>query len=155
MKAVIQRVDGAKLSVEGKLISEIKKGLCVYYCAEAGDKSASADYMAKKIASMRIFSDENGKMNLSVKDVGGSILVISQFTLCGDTSHGNRPSFSTAMPAAEAEKEYLRFAELLRTNGVADVQTGVFGADMHIEQYNDGPVTIIMERYEPDQVYTG
>ena len=150
MKAVIQRVTGARLSVDGELISEIGKGLCIYYCAEAGDKGASSEYLAKKIAAMRIFSDENGKMNLSVRDVGGSILVISQFTLCGDTSHGNRPSFSTAMPAAEAEKEYLRFADLLRKNGVETVKTGVFGADMQIEQCNDGPVTIIMERYESD-----
>ena len=150
MKAVIQRVNGAKLSVDGELISEIKQGLCVYYCAETGDKGEYSEYMAKKIAAMRIFSDENGKMNLSVKDVGGSILVISQFTLCADTSHGNRPSFSTAMAAAEAEKEYLRFAELLRSNGVGEVKTGVFGADMQIEQYNDGPVTIIMERHESD-----
>lgn len=145
MKAVIQRVSGATLSVDNELISEIGVGLCVYLCAEIGDEKEYGDYMAKKIAAMRIFSDENGKMNLSVKDVGGSILLISQFTLCADTSHGNRPSFSTAMPAEQAKAEYLRFADLLRAYDI-EVKLGVFGADMQIEQHNDGPVTIIMSK---------
>ena len=147
MKAVIQRVKSATLSVDGELISEIKVGLCVYLCAEQGDKSEYGDYMAKKIANMRIFSDAEGKMNLSVKDVDGSILLISQFTLCADTSHGNRPSFSTAMSADAAKAEYLRFADLLKQYDVP-VKLGVFGADMQIEQLNDGPVTIIMQRNE-------
>ena len=147
MKAVIQRVRSASLSVDDEIVSEIGVGLCVYLCAEQGDKSEYGDYMAKKIANMRIFSDAEGKMNLSVKDVGGSILLISQFTLCADTSHGNRPSFSTAMPADAAKVEYLRFAELLKGYDVP-VFLGVFGADMQIMQHNDGPVTIIMQRNE-------
>ena len=147
MKAVIQRVSKATLKVDGELISEIGVGLCVYLCAETGDKSEYGEYLAKKIAAMRIFSDKDDKMNLSVKDVGGSILLISQFTLCADTSHGNRPSFSSAMPAQQAKAEYLRFADLLRAYDV-EVKLGVFGADMKIEQLNDGPVTILMQRNE-------
>ncbi len=145
MKAVIQRVKGASLSVDGKLISEIGVGLAVYFGVEAGDCEASADYMAKKIYNMRIFEDENGKMNKSLRDVGGEILLISQFTLCADASGGNRPSFAEAERPERAEILYEYEAIKLKEWG-ATVKKGVFGADMQIVQHNDGPVTIILER---------
>lgn len=145
MKAVIQRVKGAKLSVEGKLISQIGVGLCVYLGVESGDTTDCADYMAKKIFNMRIFEDENCKMNRALSDVGGEILLISQFTLCADTSSGNRPSFASAEKPDAAENMYRYVAARLEEKG-APVKLGVFGADMRIEQYNDGPVTIVLEK---------
>ena len=144
MKAVIQRVKQTSLSVQGELISRIPFGLAVYLGVKGGDTDAMPAAMAKKIAAMRIFEDENGKMNLSVGDVGGEVLLISQFTLYGDCSHGNRPSFIAAERPERAEHLYLRTAEELSALGVP-VKTGVFGADMKIEQFNDGPVTIIYE----------
>ena len=144
MKAVIQRVKQTSLSVHGELISRIPFGLAVYLGVKCGDTDAMPAAMAKKIAAMRIFEDENGKMNLSVGDVGGEVLLISQFTLYGDCSHGNRPSFIAAERPERAEHLYLRTAEELSALGVP-VKTGVFGADMKIEQFNDGPVTIIYE----------
>lgn len=132
------------LSVEGSLISEIPFGLAVYLGVKSGDTDDMPAAMAKKIAALRIFEDENGKMNLSVRDVGGEILLISQFTLYGDCSHGNRPGFTMAERPERADMLYERTAEELRMLGVT-VKTGVFGADMKIEQYNDGPVTIIYE----------
>lgn len=145
MKAVIQRVKSATLSVDGQLISQIGVGLCVYFGVSSGDCEEQADYMAKKIAAMRIFEDENGKMNKALTDVGGSVLLISQFTLCADTSHGNRPSFTLAEKPERAKVLYEYEAAKLREYGI-DVKQGVFGADMQILQHNDGPVTIIMER---------
>ncbi|MCI8370729.1 MAG: D-tyrosyl-tRNA(Tyr) deacylase [Clostridia bacterium] len=144
MRTVIQRVGQTKLSVDGKLISQIPSGLAVYLGIKAGDSRTQAEAMAKKIAALRIFEDGNGKMNLSVKDIGGEILLISQFTLYGDCSHGNRPSFIEAERPEKAESLYEYTAETLRGYGVC-VKQGVFGADMKIEQYNDGPVTIIYE----------
>lgn len=144
MKAVIQRVGRTALSVDNKLISEISSGLAVYLGIKAGDTKEQAAAMAKRIAALRIFEDENGKMNLSVKDIGGEILLISQFTLYGDCSHGNRPSFTEAERPERAEPLYEYVADLLRGYGIS-VKQGVFGADMKIEQYNDGPVTIIYE----------
>ncbi len=144
MKAVIQRVKYTKLSVLGEKISEIPFGLAVYLGVAIGDAEEQAEKIAKKVASMRIFEDENGKMNLSVKDVGGEVLLISQFTLLGDASHGNRPSFSNAEKPERANELYLYTVKKLQENGVV-VKTGVFGGDMKIEQYNDGPVTIILE----------
>lgn len=144
MKAVIQRVGRTALSVDNKLISEISSGLAVYLGIKAGDTKEQAVAMAKRIAALRIFEDENGKMNLSVKDTGGEILLISQFTLYGDCSHGNRPSFTEAECPESAEPLYEFVADLLRGYGIS-VKQGVFGADMKIEQYNDGPVTIIYE----------
>lgn len=144
MKAVVQRVKHTALSVDGKLISEIDFGLAVFLGIKAGDEAAQTDLMAKKIANLRIFEDINGKMNLSVKDVGGQVLLISQFTLLGDCSHGNRPSFTDAERPERAVQLYELTAEKLRGWGVP-VKTGVFGADMKIEQFNDGPVTIILE----------
>ncbi|MDE5942649.1 MAG: D-tyrosyl-tRNA(Tyr) deacylase [Clostridia bacterium] len=144
MKAVIQRVKHTALSVDGKLISEIPFGLAVYLGVKCGDTEDKATLMAGKISRLRIFEDGNGKMNLSVKDIGGEVLLISQFTLYGDCSHGNRPSFTEAERPEAAEKLYLLTAEKLREHGLT-VKTGVFGADMKIEQFNDGPVTVIYE----------
>ena len=144
MKAVIQRVKHTSLKVDGELISEIPRGLAVYLGVKAGDVPAKAEAMAKKIAALRIFEDCNGKMNLSVADAGGEILLISQFTLYGDCSHGNRPSFTEAERPEAANALYELTARKLRENGMT-VKTGVFGADMKIEQFNDGPVTIIYE----------
>lgn len=132
------------LSVGGSLISEIPFGLAVYLGVKSGDTDDMPAAMAKKIAALRIFEDENGKMNLSVKDVGGEVLMISQFTLYGDCSHGNRPSFTLAERPERANVLYQKTCEDLRAHGVP-VKTGVFGADMKIEQFNDGPVTIIYE----------
>ena len=144
MKAVVQRVKKTTLSVDGQLISEIPFGLTVYLGVKTGDSEKEAAYLAKKIAALRIFEDENGKMNLSVKDVGGEVLLVSQFTLYGDASHGNRPSFTLAERPERAEPLYEYAVEQLAAQGVT-VKKGVFGADMKIEQYNDGPVTILLE----------
>lgn len=144
MKAVIQRVKRTALSVDGKLISEIPYGLAVYLGVKAGDGEAQAEQIVKKISAMRIFEDAQGKMNLSVQDVGGEILLISQFTLYGDCSHGNRPSFILAERPERANELYNYVANLLKRSGL-NVKQGVFGADMKIEQFNDGPVTIIYE----------
>ena len=144
MRAVIQRVKETALSVDGELISSIPFGLAVYLGVKVGDEEKNAQAMAKKIAALRIFEDENGKMNKSVKEVGGEILLISQFTLLGDCSHGNRPSFIEAERPERANGLYEYTAELLRGYGIP-VKQGVFGADMKIRQFNDGPVTIIYE----------
>lgn len=144
MKSVIQRVKKTTLSVDGRLISEIPFGLAVYLGVKVGDDISKAEQTAKKIAALRIFEDENGKMNLSVKDVGGEVLLISQFTLLGDCSHGNRPSFTEAERPEKAKPLYESVAASLESLGVK-VKTGVFGADMKIEQFNDGPVTVIYE----------
>lgn len=144
MKAVIQRVGRTSLSVDGSLVSEIPFGLAVYLGIRVGDTVAQAEQLAKKLAALRIFEDENGKMNLSLKEVGGEILLISQFTLYGDCSHGNRPSFTLAERPDRANELYEYTARILRGYGYT-VKQGVFGADMKIEQFNDGPVTIIYE----------
>ena len=146
MKLVIQRVKGARLSVDGSLVSEIGNGLCIYVGVEQGDVEASATHLATKVSKLRIFNDENGKMNRSVLDVGGEILVISQFTLLADTDHGNRPSYSAAESPDRANELYKFFGAELQKCFVKSVKYGVFGADMTIEQINDGPVTIVMER---------
>ena len=144
MKAVVQRVKKTTLSVEGELISEIPFGLTVFLGVKVGDTEKEAAYLAKKIAGLRIFEDENGKMNLSVKDVGGEVLLVSQFTLYGDATKGNRPSFTLAERPEIAEPLYEFAVKELSSYGVT-VKKGVFGADMKIEQYNDGPVTILLE----------
>ena len=144
MKAVVQRVKKTTLSVDGELISEIPFGLTVFLGVKVGDTEKEAAYIAKKIAGMRIFEDENGKMNLSVKDVGGEVLLVSQFTLYGDATKGNRPSFTLAERPEYAEPLYEYAVKELASYGVP-VKKGVFGADMQIEQHNDGPVTILLE----------
>ena len=144
MRAIVQRVKRTTLSVEERLISEISHGLTVYLGIFRGDTEAQAAKMAKKIVALRIFENEAGKMTYSVRDTRGEILLVSQFTLCADCSHGNRPDFLSAEAPAEAERLYLRTAQLLEDEGVT-VRMGVFGADMQIEQHNDGPVTILLE----------
>ena len=143
MRAVVQRVLNAELKVEGKLISKIGRGLVVFFGVKNGDVPADADKIVKKISALRIFEDENGKMNLSVGDVGGEVLFVSQFTHYGDASHGNRPSFTEAARPETAKTIYDYAAEKLRSLGVP-VSTGIFGADMKILQENDGPVTILL-----------
>ena len=144
MKAVVQRVKHTALSVDGTLISEIPFGLTVFLGIKSGDTEKEAEYLMKKVANLRIFEDENGKMNLSVKDVGGEVLLVSQFTLYGDASHGNRPSFTLAERPEKAEPLYEYAVAALKAYDIP-VKKGVFGADMKIEQYNDGPVTILLE----------
>lgn len=144
MKAVIQRTGQTKLSVDGKLISQINSGLVVYLGVKIGDTKKEAEQTAKKIASLRIFQDENGKMNLPISAVGGEILLVSQFTLYGDLSRGNRPNFSMAERPELARELYEYTAECLRGYNI-EVKLGVFGADMKIEQFNDGPVSVIYE----------
>ena len=144
MKAVVQRVKHTTLSVDGNLISQIPFGLTVFLGVKVGDTEKEAAYLAKKIAGLRVFEDENGKMNLSIKDVGGEVLLVSQFTLYGDASHGNRPSFTLAERPERAEPLYEYAVKELSAYGIT-VKKGVFGADMQIVQHNDGPVTILLE----------
>jgi len=143
MRVVVQRTGKTKLSVGGKEISAIDSGLVAYIGVKKGDEKIDADYIVKKIVNLRIFEDENGKMNLSIKDVGGQILAVSQFTLYGDTSGGNRPSFFEAELPDKANELYEYVLSELNKHVVT--KPGVFGADMTIEQTNLGPVTIIME----------
>ena len=151
MKAVIQRVNEAALSVDGEQVAAIGRGLVVYVGVEQTDAEPDVIAMCKKISAMRIFSDDAGKMNLSVCDIGGEVLMVSNFTLCADISHGNRPSFSFAMrPAIQASQMFDYcvnvMRDLLREIGLSDnVKCGIFGADMRIDQSNDGPVTIIYQ----------
>lgn len=144
MKFVAQRVASATLCVSDELVSEIGRGLVVYLGVKAGDNEKQAEKAMEKVALLRVFEDEAGKMNLSVRDVQGEVLLVSQFTLYGDARKGNRPSFSEAERPERADALYEHAVSYLRSLGVP-VQTGVFGADMQIEQHNDGPVTIIFE----------
>lgn len=144
MRALLQRVTSAKVEVDGELIGQCGKGLMILACAMQGDTEEQAEKLAAKISKVRIFKDDEGKMNRSVTDIGGSILVVSQFTLAADTSRGNRPGFSSAAAPADGERLYLHFAQALRDLGLP-VETGQFGADMLVSLTNDGPVTIWME----------
>lgn len=144
MKFVAQRVASAALCVSGELVSEIGRGLVVYLGVKAGDNEKQAEKAMEKVVLLRVFEDEAGKMNLSVRDVAGEVLLVSQFTLYGDAKKGNRPSFSEAERPERADALYEHAVSYLRSLGVP-VKTGVFGADMQIEQHNDGPVTIIYE----------
>ncbi len=144
MHAVVQRVLKDHLKVDGNLISEIGKGMVIFFGVGKGDEKSSLEKMAKKLSNLRIFEDENGKMNLSVKDIGGQILLVSQFTLFADCSHGNRPSFFDAEVPERANEFYLEMEKLLKNENII-VKMGVFGADMKIEVLNDGPVTIMMD----------
>ena len=145
MRVVIQRVRAGKVLIEGETIAEIGKGLVILTGIGPEDGEAHVKYLAEKIATLRIFQDEEGKTNLSCLDVGGEALVVSQFTLYADTRKGRRPSFINAAPPEIAEPLVERFAELLRQQGVP-TQTGQFGAEMMVEIHNDGPVTIWIER---------
>jgi D-aminoacyl-tRNA deacylase len=144
MRAVIQRVTYARVEVEGSVVGEIGAGLLVLLGVAKGDTAADADYVAAKIAGLRIFSDEAGKMNLSVLDAGGAMLAVSQFTLYGDTRKGRRPSFDAAAGQDEARALYEHFVAASRQQGLT-VATGIFQADMKVSLLNDGPVTLIVE----------
>lgn len=145
MKAVIQRVACSEVGIDGKTVGKIDKGFMILLGVCSGDTENDADKLIKKIPNLRIFEDENGKMNLSCLDVNGEILVVSQFTLCADCSHGRRPSFINSAPPDEAEKLYEYFISGLKNAGISRVETGRFGADMKVSLINDGPVTIILD----------
>ncbi len=145
MKALLQRVSHASVTVRNQLVAKINGGLLVFLGVEKNDTEQQADYLARKIVNLRIFEDENGKMNLSLKDVNGEILLVSQFTLAGDVSRGNRPGFETAAKPDDANRLYLYFSEQLRAQGI-ETQTGIFQADMQVELLNDGPVTFMLEK---------
>jgi len=142
--AVLQRVNEAKVEVEGKVVGQIGKGLVLLLGAKMGDTEKDVRYLADKCVNLRIFENEAGKMNLSVLEIQGEILVISQFTLYGDTSKGRRPSFTGALEPNEAEKLYLKFVDFIREKGLK-TEKGIFGAKMLVKIYNWGPVTFILE----------
>ena len=147
MKAVIQRVFSASVTVNGKEVGSIDLGLLVLLGVAKEDVSADLDYLVKKTIGLRIFKDENANMNLSIKDVGGEALVVSQFTLCADTKKGQRPSFINAAPPEIAESIYQQYCEKLREENIS-VQMGQFGAMMEVKLINDGPVTIVLNSRE-------
>ena len=144
MKALLQRVSSSKVEVEGRVVGQINKGLLVFIGIEKQDDTISSDKMVKKILSYRVFSDSDDKMNLSVSDINGDLLIVSQFTLAADTKNGTRAGFSTAMPPTEAENLYNYFLE--KTKSMATItESGIFGADMRVSLVNDGPVTFLLE----------
>ena len=145
MRAVIQRVKSAKVIVNNKTVGEIEKGLLVYLCVCSDDTDTDLDYTAKKIANMRIFPDSNGKFNLSLLDIRGSCLVISQFTLAADTKKGNRPSYFYAAEPEKAKTYYEKFIEKMINEYGIHTEKGVFGAHMEVYSINDGPVTIYFD----------
>lgn len=144
MRAVVQRVDKAKVTVDGKIVGEISRGLMVLVGVVEGDTEKDVQYLADKVTGLRIFEDETEKMNLSVKDIGGEILSVSQFTLYGDCRKGKRPSFDKAAKPETAIVLYEKFNELCRQQNIK-VETGVFGAHMLVELANNGPVTILLD----------
>jgi len=149
MKALIQRVSKASVTIDGKMYSSIEKGLLIFLGIKVNDTAEDARYVAEKSCSLRIFEDSQQKINLSVRDVGGSVLAVSQFTLYGDTRKGNRPSFIDAAPPEKAELLYNSFVGSLRqTLGTDRVATGLFRAVMDVELINDGPVTVMLESKE-------
>lgn len=144
MRVIVQKVSHAKVSIDQQTVGQIKRGFMLLVGFEDGDGDAELDYLVHKIVNLRVFEDSAGKMNLSLTDVGGAILSVSQFTLYADTKHGNRPGFSKAAKPAVAEPLYDRFNQKLAATGV-HVETGHFGADMQVELENDGPTTIIYD----------
>lgn len=144
MRAVVQRVTDASVSVDGKVCGSVGKGLCVLLGVETDDGDKDLEYIIDKAAGLRIFDDENGVMNLSILDIGGEILSISQFTLLGDVRHGKRPSWIRAERPEKANEIYMRFNDGLRAKGI-HVEEGVFQAEMLVEIHNDGPVTILLD----------
>lgn len=145
MRVVAQRVDHARVSVEGEIAGEIKRGLMLLVSAGENDTVKDLDWMAGKVVNLRIFPDQNDKMNFSVQDIDGEILAISQFTLHGDCRKGNRPSFVKSMKPEPAKKIFDEFVEKLKALGVKKVATGVFGAMMDVELLNNGPVTMLLD----------
>jgi D-tyrosyl-tRNA(Tyr) deacylase len=145
MLALLQRVSEARVVIGGEVAGAIDHGLLVLVCAERGDNEAAAERLLAKLLKLRIFQDEAGKMNRSVQDVAGGLLIVSQFTLAADTASGNRPGFSHAAPPAEGERLYDHFVALARA-AHAPVQTGRFGADMKVHLVNDGPVTLMLRQ---------
>lgn len=144
MRAVVQRVNNASVEVDGKIVGEIGKGLLVFLGVGDGDTEADLNYIADKTAGLRIFSDADDKMNLSVADIDGEILVVSQFTLYGDCRKGRRPNFTASMEPVKAEKMYEDFIKLIEAKGIKTAH-GEFGADMQVSISNDGPVTILLD----------
>jgi D-tyrosyl-tRNA(Tyr) deacylase len=144
MRAVIQRVTEAKVEVEGRIVGQVGKGLLVYLGVGTADTETDAQFMAEKLANLRIFSDEAGKMNRSVIDIGGGVLLVSQFTLYGDCRKGRRPGFDAAGEPGLAERLYENVARLIAAADVP-VQNGAFGAHMHVTSVNDGPVTFLLD----------
>lgn len=144
MKALLQRVSEAAVKTDSRIVGEIGRGLLVLLGVEAADGEAEAEALARKVANLRIFADEAGRMNRSVIDVAGGILAVSQFTLCADTSRGNRPGFSGAAPPERAEPLYRHFVAALESHGL-QVATGTFQAEMAVRLVNDGPVTIWLD----------
>ena len=149
MRALLQRVSRAGVSVEGDEIASIGAGLLVLLGVGHADTESTADALARRVTELRIFEDEDGRTNRSILDVGGAALVVSQFTLYADTSRGRRPGFTDAADPAVAERLYRAFAAALAASGVADVQTGRFGAEMAVELVNDGPFTIWLDTDRP------
>ena len=145
MKALIQRVKRASVTIDGKLYSSIGFGLLVFLGVEKGDEKENAEKLSEKLVNLRIFEDENEKMNLSLKDVKGEMLIVSQFTLCGDCKKGTRPSFDKSAPPVIANELYEYFISLVKTQNI-NCSTGVFGAMMDVELINDGPVTFMVEK---------
>ncbi len=145
MRALVQRVANASVSLDDQVVSSIDSGILVFLGIAKGDGQAELDFVAKKVANLRIFADRAGKMNLSVQDVGGEVLIVSQFTLYGNTAKGNRPGFDRAMDPAPAQALYEAFCEAVESHGVG-VRRGVFGGDMQIDLTNDGPVTLLIEK---------
>ena len=145
MRVVLQRVTRASVSIDGRVAGAIGRGFCLLVGLTHGDTDATVDWMAEKVAGLRLFPDAGGKMNLGLDEVGGGVLVISQFTLYGDSAKGRRPSFIEAARPETAVPLYERFVGALRARGL-EVATGEFGADMQVEIHNDGPVTLILER---------
>ncbi|MBN2129211.1 MAG: D-tyrosyl-tRNA(Tyr) deacylase [Sedimentisphaerales bacterium] len=148
MRAVIQRVSQAKVQVEDEVVGQVARGLLVYLGVGKGDGEKDAEFMAEKLANLRIFADDAGKMNRSVIDVGGAVLLVSNFTLHGDCRKGRRPSFDAAGAPERAERLYERVAERIAQQG-APVQTGAFGAHMQVTSTNDGPVTFLLDTTKP------
>ncbi len=146
MKLVIQRVKKANVVVENKVIGEIDNGFLVLIGIAPTDTKENANFLVQKLIHLRVFEDENQKMNLSIKDIDGELLIISQFTLYADCSHGNRPSFTTAAKPEFANELYEYFVEQCKKENIKKVATGEFGADMQVTLQNDGPVTIILEK---------
>ncbi len=144
MRLVVQRVDNASVTIENELFSSIGQGYLILFGAEKGDTKAQADWLANKVSVLRCFPDENGKMNLSIKDIQGEMLIVSQFTLAGDVKKGTRPSFDKAMAPNEANEMYEYFISKVKEQNIP-VKTGVFGAHMEVKLLNNGPVTFVID----------